>query len=134
MKQNSLLLFVMVVTLFTSCSGGSEKKTDKEDQVLEEAQPDKKPQETVIKPAGLALIESSDCLACHAEREKLVGPSYVEMAAKYADNFSNEKSRLVKTIIEGGYGIWGEVPMTPHPQHTKEDAEKMLTYIMSLNK
>ena len=34
---------------------------------------------------GKALIAGSDCLTCHKEDAKLVGPSYQEVAAKYTE-------------------------------------------------
>ncbi|WP_309609425.1 c-type cytochrome [Flavobacterium sp.] len=78
---------------------------------------------------GADLIAASDCLACHKIAEKLVGPSYQDIAAKYT---SNDQTALIKSIMEGGSGKWGEVPMTAHPDITKEDAGEMVKYILSL--
>lgn len=80
---------------------------------------------------GLKLIEASDCLSCHKTAEKFVGPSYAEIAEKYTNN---DTELLAKKIVEGGSGVWGEVPMQPHPQITKEEAVKMVEYIMTLKK
>lgn len=78
---------------------------------------------------GADLIAANDCLACHKIDEKLVGPSYKEVAAKYS---SMDEATLAETIIKGGSGKWGEVPMTPHPALSKEDATEMVRYILSL--
>jgi cytochrome c len=41
---------------------------------------------------------------------------------------------IVKQIINGGKGKWGETPMTAHPNIPKEDAEFMAHYIMNVKK
>lgn len=80
---------------------------------------------------GLELIAQSDCLTCHKVEEKLVGPAYREVAAKYPNNQATLDS-LASKIIHGGAGVWGQVPMTPHPTIPVEDAQTMVKYIMSL--
>ncbi|WP_292009722.1 c-type cytochrome [Chryseobacterium sp.] len=80
---------------------------------------------------GLKLIEGTDCLACHKIDEKLVGPSYQDVANKYTEA---DTDHLAQKIIEGGQGVWGEVPMTPHAGMSKENAKLMVKYILSLKK
>lgn len=80
---------------------------------------------------GLTLIEGADCLGCHKVDAKLVGPSYQEVAAKYTEA---DMDMLVNKIIDGGKGNWGEIPMTPHAGMSKENAKKMVEYILSLKK
>ena len=82
---------------------------------------------------GLALVAGSDCLACHKTSEKLIGPAYKDVAAKYEATESNIKM-LAGKIITGGGGVWGAIPMTPHPQVKEEDAIAMVKYIMLLKK
>ena len=83
------------------------------------------------KHEGLALIEGMDCLTCHKTDARLVGPSYQEIADKYTDA---DIEMLATKIIEGGKGNWGEIPMTPHAGMSKENAKKMVEYIMTLKK
>lgn len=80
---------------------------------------------------GLNLIAQSDCLTCHKVEEKVVGPAYRDVAKKYENTPANVDS-LAGKIIHGGAGNWGQVPMTPHPQLSKEDAQTMVKYILSL--
>lgn len=80
---------------------------------------------------GAQLISKSDCLTCHREDEKLVGPAYKEVASKYEMSEANVK-HLAGKIIKGGSGVWGEVPMTPHPTISEEDAAEMAKYVLSL--
>ena len=80
---------------------------------------------------GKALIAGSDCLTCHKEDAKLVGPSYQEIAAKYTEA---DIDMLADKIINGGSGVWGEVPMSAHAGMDKENAKKMVKYILTLKK
>jgi cytochrome c len=82
---------------------------------------------------GKTLIQGSDCLACHQENAKVIGPSYVDVAKKYPNTPENVKM-LAEKVIKGGKGNWGEIPMTAHPNVSQADAEAMVTYILSLNK
>jgi cytochrome c len=82
---------------------------------------------------GLALVGKSDCLTCHKIDDKLIGPSYKEIANKYAGAPNDAITALARTIILGGSGNWGNVPMTPHPGVSQEDAETMVRYILTLN-
>jgi cytochrome c len=81
--------------------------------------------------AGKQLIAKSDCLGCHNETQKVVGPAYVDVAAKYTES---DLDYLSGKIINGGSGVWGEVPMTAHPSLSKDDATQMARYILSLKK
>ncbi len=78
---------------------------------------------------GYALINGSDCLSCHKDSEKFIGPSYAEVAAKYS---AADADLLASKIIDGGSGVWGQVPMQAHPNITKEEAKKMVEYILSM--
>lgn len=80
---------------------------------------------------GAQLLASSDCLGCHKEQEKLVGPAYKDVAAKYPDNDENV-DKLAKKIIAGGSGVWGEVPMSAHPNLALNDAKEMVKYILTI--
>ncbi|MBS7563259.1 c-type cytochrome [Mucilaginibacter sp. Bleaf8] len=78
---------------------------------------------------GAQLIASSDCLSCHKEKEKLIGPAYADVAKKYSDK---DIDMLADKIIKGGAGNWGDVPMTAHPSLAVNDAKEMAKYILTL--
>ncbi|MCA8829222.1 c-type cytochrome [Hymenobacter pini] len=80
---------------------------------------------------GAKLIAGSDCTTCHRDNEKLLGPAYKDVAAKYPNTPANV-TMLAKKIISGGSGNWGDVAMTPHPGLSQKDAEEMTRYILSL--
>ena len=78
---------------------------------------------------GKALLEGSDCRACHHDKDKLVGPAYAEVAKKYKEK---DIPMLAKKILEGGAGNWGQIPMAPHPTLSEQDAEAMAKYILTI--
>lgn len=80
---------------------------------------------------GAQLIAGSDCGSCHKQNEKVVGPSYVDIAKKYPATAANI-AMLGNKIITGGKGNWGEIPMTPHPALALADTKEMAKYILSL--
>ncbi|OAB29580.1 c-type cytochrome [Flavobacterium fryxellicola] len=82
---------------------------------------------------GEKLIAKSDCIGCHKLDKKLIGPSYLDIAKKYALNDKNV-AYLTSKIIKGGSGVWGTIPMSAHASLKKDDAKSMATYILSLKK
>jgi len=79
--------------------------------------------------AQQALASKYGCLACHAAATKLVGPSYKEVAAKYAGD-AGSVDTLVKSIRNGGSGRWGDMAMPPQPQVPEADAKKLAEWIL----
>ena len=82
---------------------------------------------------GASLIAKSDCLTCHKNDQKVVGPAYTEVAAKYEFNDKNV-DYLAGKIKKGGSGVWGQIPMPPHPDLSQNDAKEMARYVLSLRK
>jgi len=83
--------------------------------------------------AGEDLLKKSGCTACHAIDKKLVGPAYVEVAAKYKGD-AGAPAKLMEKIKKGGSGVWGQVPMPPNPQVSDVDIKTMIAYILALKK
>jgi cytochrome c551/c552 len=75
------------------------------------------------------LLNASACMACHTVDKRVVGPSFREVAAKYA-NDGAAAGRLVEKIRKGGAGNWGNVPMPPHPQLSDADLGTMVGWIL----
>jgi cytochrome c len=80
---------------------------------------------------GKLLIAESDCKSCHLIDQKSAGPSYKEVAKRYAREVRAVEI-LSDKVLKGGSGNWGEVAMAAHPQLTKAQAVQMVEYIMSL--
>lgn len=84
-----------------------------------------------ITQANEALAKSKNCMACHAMQKKSVGPSYKEIAARYAGKKGSE-AQLTEKVLKGGKGSWGEVPMPPNNGTVKPDeAQKLVKWILS---
>ena len=80
---------------------------------------------------GSKLIASTTCLACHTTTQKSIGPTYKEVAKKYAKD-PEAVSRLAEKILNGGTGVWGQQPMPPHPQHNIEETQQMVEAILKV--
>ncbi|MFD0666251.1 c-type cytochrome [Ramlibacter sp. MAHUQ-53] len=80
--------------------------------------------------ADQALAQSKNCMACHAVDKKLVGPSYKEVAAKYAGD-KGAVDKLAVKIVKGGSGVWGPVPMPANTQVSDAEAKKLAAWVMS---
>ena len=79
-----------------------------------------------------ALAQSKNCLACHQVDNKVVGPAYKEVAAKYKGD-ATAKAKLVQKVLEGGVGVWGQIPMPPNKALvSEEEANTLVTWILSL--
>ena len=89
--------------------------------------------DSATKAAGLELIGMDDCTVCHRVEGKSIGPSYLAIAEKYKP-LQPVVDKLVQTILKGSQGVWGQVPMTPHPNLSVVDGQKMILYILSLRK
>lgn len=71
-------------------------------------------------------------MGCHSIEKKIVGPSYKEIAKKYAGQ-KDAEAKLAEKILKGGKGSWGEVPMPPNNSLLKPDeANKLVKWILGL--
>ena len=121
---------ITVLVFMAACGGNAEKKDEKAAPAATEtsslsSNPDYQ--------KGLELIAKSDCLTCHKVSEKLTGPAYKDVAAKYENTEANV-AMLAGKVIKGGSGVWGAIPMTPHPALSEADAKQMVKYVLLLKK
>jgi cytochrome c len=124
--------FIMIAAmgLFAACGGGDKEK--------KELTPEEKTEKTrtelsdnPIYQKALTIIENSDCRTCHLIEEKNIGPAWRDVANKYADS-ANAIEYLSHKIINGGSGVWGQVPMAAHPTMSQEDAETLANFVLLL--
>ncbi len=78
----------------------------------------------------LALAKKSNCMACHQVDKKLVGPSYQDVAKKYAGDKTAE-AKLAEKVKKGGSGVWGPVPMAPNPQVADADLKTLVKWVLA---
>ena len=80
--------------------------------------------------ADLQLATSKNCMACHAVDKKVVGPSYKDVAAKYAGQ-KDAADKLEAKVLKGGAGVWGPVPMPANAQVTPAEAKQLVAWIQT---
>ena len=76
------------------------------------------------------LAKSKNCMACHAMDKKLIGPSYKDVASKYASD-KDAVAKLSKKVREGGVGAWGQIPMPANPQVSADEAVTLVKWILA---
>jgi cytochrome c len=76
------------------------------------------------------LAKAKNCMACHAVANKLVGPAYKDVAAKYAGQKGAE-DKLVQKVMKGGAGVWGPVPMPANPQVSEAEARSLVKWVLA---
>ncbi len=81
--------------------------------------------------ADYDLVVKKNCLACHYVDKRKYGPSFQQVAAKYADQ-KNAAEVLAKKIRRGGTGVWGIDVMPPQPQVSAADARALAEYVLSV--
>lgn len=81
--------------------------------------------------ANADLAKAKNCMACHANDKKLVGPAYKDVAAKYAAD-KDAVNKLAKKIREGGVGVWGQVPMPANPQVSEAEAQTLAKWVLTI--
>ena len=94
----------------------------------------------VTKPAAAAvpaasgkdvktLLAANGCMACHALDQKVVGPGFAEVAARYKGK--DGAAAVAANIRNGGAGKWGPVPMPPFSQLSEADAATLAKYVLN---
>lgn len=79
-----------------------------------------------------ALAQKSGCFACHTIEKKLVGPAWIEIAAKYRGQ-KDAEAKLIAKVAKGGSGVWGSTPMPPNsPKVGDSDIKVLVRFILSL--
>lgn len=80
--------------------------------------------------ANADLAKAKNCMACHAVANKLVGPAYKDVAAKYAGQ-KDAEAKLATKIMKGGSGVWGAIPMPANPQVSEADAKTLAKWVLA---
>ena len=80
--------------------------------------------------ANQELAQKKMCMNCHALDKKLVGPSYKDVAARYAKDKDAYK-KLAEKIQKGGSGSWGAMAMPPNAV-TPAEAETLAKWVLTI--
>jgi cytochrome c len=80
-------------------------------------------------PDPAELAKTAGCMACHGTTQKIVGPAFRDVSAKYAQD-KDAESRLASKVKQGGAGVWGAVPMPPNPTLKDADVRALVGWIL----
>lgn len=93
---------------------------------------------TLVLAATLPAQASEDlakkhlCTTCHAVKgAKTIGPTYAEVAKKYAGQ-KDAEAKLVDKVKKGGQGVWGQVPMPPNAAVPDADVKVLVKWVLSV--
>ena len=81
--------------------------------------------------ASPELAQKKNCMACHAVANKVIGPSYKDVAAKYSGQ-PDAVAKLSQKVLKGGSGVWGAVPMPANPQVSEAEAKQLVQWILTI--
>ncbi|PCH60954.1 MAG: cytochrome C [Gammaproteobacteria bacterium] len=92
---------------------------------------------TVSMEDGTALAKKSGCFACHSIDKKILGPSWKDVAARYADDKAAGKAHLLTKVAKGGKGVWADAginaSMPPYsPRVSDADIEILVDFVLGL--
>lgn len=79
--------------------------------------------------ASNELAAQKNCLACHSVQQKIVGPAFKEVAAKYR-NTEGAEQKLIKKVRGGSTGAWGPIPMPPNPNVSEAEAAALVRWVL----
>lgn len=87
--------------------------------------------------ASPELAQKSGCLACHAVDKKVIGPSYKDVAKKYASDAGAE-AKLIKTVKNGSNpaelhwkDVTGGMPMPANAHVSDADVKTLVKWVLS---
>lgn len=84
---------------------------------------------TALAADGETIFKGKPCVACHSVETKMIGPSFKEVAAKYAGQ-TDASSIIIQSMKAGSQNKWGAIPMPPN-MLTDEEANALAEWILS---
>lgn len=82
--------------------------------------------------ASEELAKKHMCTTCHVVKgAKTIGPSYAEVAKKYAGQ-KDAEAKLAEKVKKGGQGVWGQVPMPPNAAVPDADIKTLVKWVLSV--
>lgn len=76
------------------------------------------------------FVRANGCFSCHSANEKIVGPAFQSVSAKYAGD-KDAVANLTQSIRNGSSGKWGRAAMPPHASISNDDLKKLATWVMA---
>jgi cytochrome c len=79
------------------------------------------------------LFTSQGCAACHYLEQPSIGPSMAAVGSHYANDPKGIET-ILHSLQMGAKGKWGQSEMPPQSHLTKENAEQLAEWILTLRK
>lgn len=114
---------VRIIGAYLAATYGSAQASDADVQAASQ------PPAPTTAPDATALLQNNGCLACHAIDNKVVGPAYHDVAAKYAKD-PQAQAKVMSSISQGGSGKWGAMAMPPFSQLSAQQLQAMAAFIL----
>lgn len=80
---------------------------------------------------GLRLAKQFACVACHGVNNKILGPAFTDIGAKYKAD-AGAAAALASKVKNGTAGVWGSVPMPAQGHIADKDIATMVSWILDL--
>jgi cytochrome c len=80
--------------------------------------------------ASQELLRSKNCLACHTETRKVIGPSWQEIRSRYS---SSDVEAIAQRVMRGSVNVWGPIPKPQDRNLSQEDAVAAVATIMGVS-
>jgi cytochrome c len=80
--------------------------------------------------ASEEIAKQNGCFGCHAINEKVMGPSFKEVAKKYAGQ-EGAVTKIAESIRKGSTGTWGKIPMPAQDHINPEAAKSIAMWVMA---
>jgi len=75
------------------------------------------------------VIDLIGCTLCHQVDNRILGPSFKEVAVKYKGD-KDALDRTAERIVKGSKGVWGDVAMPPN-KISNEEAKRIAAWILA---
>ena len=98
----------------------------------------------ILSAAALALVAATSaqaseelakkhlCTTCHVVKgTKTIGPTYADVAKKYAGQ-KDAEAKLIEKVKKGGQGVWGQIPMPPNAAVPDADVKALVKWVLSV--
>jgi cytochrome c len=125
--------FLLLSTfLISACSAAPSAKAPTAIDLVVPAATAKAPVATATDvAAAVELAKASGCYSCHANAEKVVGPAFAAIAAKYS-NDKDAAASLAQSIQNGSKGKWGRIPMPGNPSLSAGDIKILADWVLTV--
>jgi len=80
--------------------------------------------------ANADMAKAKNCMACHAVANKVVGPAFKDVAAKYAGQ-KDAEDKLTQKVLKGSTGTWGSIPMPANAQVNEAEARTLVKWVLT---